>query len=61
MTSISGPVKPGRSTLVLSAKSASTPLAPELREAVQVEVLAVDRRLVDLEVAGVDDRADRRT
>ena len=32
----------------------------ELREAVQVEVLAVDRRLIDLEVARVDDRADRR-
>ena len=29
-------------------------LGAELGEAVQVEVLAVDRRLVDLEVAGVD-------
>ena len=33
-------------------------LGAELGEAVQVEVLAVDRRLVDLEVAGVDDHAD---
>ena len=32
----------------------------ELGEAVDVEVLAVDRRLIDLEVAGVDDDADRR-
>ena len=30
-------------------------LGAELGEAVQVEVLAVDRRLVDLEVAGVHD------
>ena len=35
-------------------------LRAELGEPVQVEVLAVDRRLVDLEVARVDDRADRR-
>ena len=35
-------------------------LRAELGEAVQVEVLAVDRRLIDLEVAGVDDDADRR-
>ena len=35
-------------------------LGAELREAVQVEVLAVERRLIDLEVAGVDDDADRR-
>ena len=35
-------------------------LRAELGEAVQVEVLAVDRRLIDLEVAGVDDRAGRR-
>ena len=31
----------------------------ELGEAVDVEMLAVDRRLIDLEVAGVDDDADR--
>ena len=35
-------------------------LRAQLREAMQVEVLAVDRRLIDLEVAGVDDRAGRR-
>ena len=54
------PVKPRRSMLVLSANSASTPCAPSSREAVHVEVLAVDRRLIDLEVAGVDDDAGRR-
>ena len=59
-TSVSEPVKPRRSTFVLSAKSASTPCGAELGEAVQVEVLAVERRLVDLEVAGVHDDADRR-
>ena len=32
------------------------PADAELREAVHVEVLAVERRLIDLEVAGVDDR-----
>ena len=32
----------------------------ELGEAVQVEMLAVDRRLVDLEVARMDQRPDRR-
>ena len=53
-------MKPRRSMFVLSANSASTPAAPELGEPVEVEVLAVERRLVDLEVAGVDDRADRR-
>ena len=30
------------------------PAAPSSREAVQVEVLAVERRLIDLEVAGVE-------
>ncbi len=34
-------------------------LGAELGEAVQVEVLAVDRRLVDLEVAGEEHHADR--
>ena len=32
-------------------------LGAELREPMDVEVLAVERRLVDLEVAGVDDDA----
>ena len=59
-TSSSDPVKPRRSMFVLSANSASTPCEPSSREAVDVEVLAVDRRLIDLEVAGVDDDADRR-
>jgi hypothetical protein len=36
------------------------PLRAELREAVQIEMLAVDRRLIDLEIAGMDDRARRR-
>ncbi len=35
-------------------------LRADLGEPVKVEILAVDRRLVDLEVAGVDDQADRR-
>ena len=34
--------------------------APELREAMHVEVLAVDRRLIDLEISRVHDRARRR-
>ena len=34
-------------------------LGAELREPVDVEVLPVDRRLVDLEIPGVDDHADR--
>jgi hypothetical protein len=32
----------------------------ELREPMEIEMLAVDRGLIDLEIAGVDDRADRR-
>ena len=59
-TSTSEPVKPRRSILVLSAKSASTPAEPSSREARDVEMLAVERRLIDLEVAGVDDDARRR-
>ncbi len=59
-TSNSDPVKPRRSTLVLSANSARTPRRAKLREAMDVEVLAVARRLIDLEVAGVDDDAGRR-
>ena len=35
-------------------------LAAELREPMEVEMLAVERRLIDLEVAGVHDDADRR-
>ena len=39
--------------------SASTPCGAELGEAMEVEVLAVERRLVDLEVAGVHDARRR--
>ena len=60
VTSRSDPVNPRRSMFVLSASSARTPSRAELGEPVHVEVLAVDRRLVDLEVAGVDDHADGR-
>ena len=60
MTSRSEPVKPRRSAFVLSENSASTPARAQLGEAVQIEGLAVERRLVDLEVARVDDRAGRR-
>src|SRR5262249_41762072 len=34
-------------------------LGAELRQTMDVEMLAVDRRLVDLEIAGMDDDADR--
>ncbi len=61
MTSISGPVKPLPIDVGAVGEEREHALGAELGEAVQVEVLAVDRRLVDLEVAGVDDRADRRT
>ena len=37
-----------------------TPSAPSLREDREVGQLAVDRGVVELEVAGVDDDADRR-
>ena len=59
-TSSSEPVNPFRSMFVLSASSASTPARSELGEAVDVDVLAVERRLVDLEVAGVNHHAARR-
>src|SRR5215510_9058875 len=39
-------------------KQRQHPPRAELGEPVQVEVLTVDRRLIDLEVAGVDDRSD---
>ncbi len=59
-TSSSEPVNPRRSMFVLSARRASTPSDPSSRESVDVEMFAVDGRLVDLEIAGVDDDADRR-
>ena len=46
--------------LVLSAKQRQHAFRSQRREAVQIEVLAVERRLVHLEVAGVHDRAGRR-
>ena len=46
--------------LVLSAEQRQHALGAELREAVQVERLAVERRLIDLEVAGVEHHALRR-
>ena len=48
-------VKPGRSTLVESLKSARTPSAAVAGEGVEIEGSAVDRSLIDLEVAGVND------
>ena len=60
MTSISGPVKPRAIDVGAVGEERQHALRAELGEAVQVEVLAVDRRLIDLEVAGVDDHADRR-
>ena len=60
VTSTSDPVNPRRSTFVLSASRARTPDAPSCGQPVDVDVLAVDRRLVDLEVSGVNDHAVRR-
>ena len=60
VTSRSDPVKPRRSMFVLSAKSASTPVVPSSAKPPEVDVLAVERRLIDLEVARVDDRPCRR-
>ena len=59
-TSNSEPVKPGRSTFVLSARQRQHAARTQFGEPVEVEVLAVERRLVDLEVARVDHRSDRR-
>ena len=60
MTSRSEPVKPRRSAFVLSEKQRQHARRAELGEAVQIEGLAVERRLIDLEVAGVHDDAGRR-
>ena len=48
---------PGRSALVESARSSVDALVAEPREAGEVGAAAVDRRVVELEVAGVHDRA----
>ncbi len=60
MTSISGPVNPRAIDVRAVREQREHALGAELGEPVEVEVLAVDRRLIDLEVAGMDDRADRR-
>ena len=53
-------VWPGRSAFVESESMQSTPSSPTARDAGEVGRLAVDRRLIELEVAGVKDRAHRR-
>ena len=58
-TSSSDPVTPVRSTFVLSANSASTPALSQLGESMKVESLAVEGRLIDLEVTGVNDDSPR--
>ena len=50
--------KPARSALVESPHSSRTPSRPELGQARDVGRLAVDRRLVELVVAGDQDRAE---
>ena len=59
-TSSSEPVKPRRSMFVLSANSASTPAEPSSAKRWTSKCCAVDRRLIDLEVAGVEHDAGRR-
>ena len=54
---LSLPVGPSASMFVESLMRSVTPASPSSREALGVEVLAVGRRLVELEVAGVDDHA----
>ena len=53
----SGVTKPGTSALVESASSRSTPCRAEPGEAAEVGEPAVQRQLVHLEVAGVQDQA----
>ena len=60
VTSSSDPVNPLRSTLVLSDSSASTPAAPSSAKRWKSKCCAVERRLVDLEVPGVDHHPVRR-
>ena len=56
----SGVVKPGTSALVESTMNRSTPSDAEPGEGAQVGDPAVQRQLVHLEVAGVQDRAGGR-
>ena len=60
MTSSSEPVKPLPIDVRAVGEQREHAGGAELGEAVEVEVLAVERRLVDLEVAGVDHDAARR-
>ena len=53
-------VRPGRSTFVESENSASTPLPPVVGERVQIADVLVRGRGVKFEIAGVNDRAQRR-
>ena len=52
----SEPLRPSRSTLVESDSSSATPSAPELGETRAVEVHAVDRGRIDLEIAAVNNQ-----
>ena len=58
-TSYSEPREPGPLDVRAVAEQHEHALRAELGEPVEVEVLAVERRLVDLEIPRVDDRADR--
>ena len=60
MTSSSEPVNPLPIDVRAVGEQREHAGGPELGEPVEVEVLAVERRLVDLEIAGVDDDAVRR-
>ena len=57
MTSISGPGESLPVDVGAVGEQRQHALRAELGKPVQVEMLAVDWRLVDLEVAGVDDHA----
>ena len=59
VTSTSDPVNPRRSTFVLSDEQREDAGGAELRQPMHVDTLAIDRRLVNLEIAGMDDHAVR--
>ncbi len=60
MTSTSEPVKPAPIDVGAVGEQHQHAGGAELREPVEIDVLAVERRLIDLEVAGVDHHAVRR-
>ena len=60
MTSSSEPREPAAIDVGAVGQQRQHAGGAELREAVEVDVLAVERRLIDLEVAGVDHHAARR-